>query len=900
MHTLAAHAALLAAGGEIVTATPRQAQALKVRLGHLKADAGEAVWATPRIVPYGAWLERAAAALAERPLLLAPEAASRLWQRIVEDSKAGEGLLSVRAAATAAERAWQLLAEWCIDPDSLDRASPEQAAFHAWARAFASGCRERGAIERARLGSLLAARAAEALAGLHAPTAVVGFHGFARLTPARGRLRAALAAAGQPSQELALAAGPAQVTRIDAPTPALEFEALSGWLLERLRATPGIRLGVIVPDLAQRAGSLRRVLEDRLAPALKAPGAPDARPYAFANGRRLGDYALVDAALGLLALGDDTLDVLAFGQLLRSPYLSLAAEGTEAAARASQCARLDAELRRLGTRSVPTAEILNRLRGSRLGARAIAERIEAVRRALGGAPRRTAAVWAEAWPRALRAAGWPLGRTLGNSEYQAGEQLYECLARFGGLGRVLPPLTLAEARAEFRALVIATPFEPESAASPVLVLDALEDAALPFDGLWVSALTADRFPGASAPNPFLAQALQRQHGMPGASAEAVLLEARAALEGWQRSTPELVLSSARMDGEASLLRSGLLSELAPAKSAAAPVTRARELYARRALVPGSAGRVPAIAPGLRLEGGVRGLERQSECPFHAMAELRLKADALESPGAGLPRRVRGELMHAALAGFWTGLKTHAALVAAGEADRAARAETAVAAALRNYKGYLPPGRLQALEKRWLVRAMLVLAEAETERAPFTVVATEQRENLELAGHPLEVRLDRLDALVDGGATVIIDYKTGRSTPRRWAGPRPDALQLAVYAASGKVPPEAVAVARLALGVDRKFVGVAAREGILPHVRAVDRSKAAGLRGQSWHGLLSEWRSVTARLAGEFAAGLATVDPAPGACEHCALASLCRIDEPSLGDAEGAWSDRDDGSPAEGA
>ena len=46
--------------------------------------------------------------------------------------------------------------------------------------------------------------------------------------------------------------------------------------------------------------------------------------------------------------------------------------------------------------------------------------------------------------------------------------------------------------------------------------------------------------------------------------------------------------------------------------------------------------------------------------------------------------------------------------------------------------------------------------------------------------------------------------------------------------------------------------------------------------------------------------VSTVDPAPGACEHCALASLCRIDEPSLGDAEGAWSERDDGSPAEGA
>ncbi len=885
MDTLGPQAALLAAGGEILTATPRQAEALKARLGVARAEAGEAVWRTPRVLPLGAWLERAARTLAERPLLLPPEATGRLWQRIVEESPAGAGLMSVRAAAAEAERAWQLLQEWRIDVDSLESATPEQAAFRGWARDFASVCREQGAIDRARLGALIAERAPELAPAARSPPGALGFHGFERLTPARAELKRALAAAGRDSLELALAVGPARVTRIDAPTPALEFAALAAWLLERLGAAPGLRLGVIVPDLAERGASLRRLLDDRLAPALKVPGAPDARPYAFARGRRLGDYALVDTALGLLALGDDTIDVLKLGQLLRSPYLGLPGQDPDAAARAAEGARLDAELRRLGARLLPTEEILKRMRDSRLGTRALALRIEAVRRALAGPVRRSAAAWAEAWPRAFRAAGWPLGRTLGNSEYAAAAELFECLARFGGLGRVLSVLNLAEARAEFRALVVATPFEPEAGAPPVLVLDALEDAALPFDGLWVAGLTADRFPGASAPNPFLPQALQRARGMPGASAEARLLEARAALEGWQRSTPELVLSSARQDGEASLLRSGLLPDITPAAAPAAGLARAEQIHAAAALVPGASGRLPAIGAGVPLAGGVRGLERQSECPFKAAAEMRLAAEPLDRPGTGLPRRVRGELMHLALAHFWNDLKSHAALVAAGEAGRAARARAAVAAALAGIRAFLPGGRLLELEARWLARALIALAEAEVERRPFTVEATEQQDTVTLAGHPLRIRLDRLDRLEDG-STIIIDYKTGRSTPKRWAGPRPDSLQLAVYAAYRDEPPEAVAIARLPLGLERKFVGVAAREGLLPEVRSLERARQPALRGRLWQDLLAEWKAVAARLASEFAGGLASVDPVDGACKHCALASLCRIDEPSLVPAEG--------------
>ena len=48
-------------------------------------------------------------------------------------------------------------------------------------------------------------------------------------------------------------------------------------------------------------------------------------------------------------------------------------------------------------------------------------------------------------------------------------------------------------------------------------------------------------------------------------------------------------------------------------------------------------------------------------------------------------------------------------------------------------------------------------------------------------------------------------------------------------------------------------------------------------------MLSDWRSVLARLANDFGAGQAAVDPLwptrrDGSCAYCRLATLCRRDE----------------------
>ena len=876
----AAHLELIAAGGELVTANREQARELARVHAHAERAAGRPAFHTPRILPWRAWLEREFRELPERPALLDELVAAGAWQRIVADSRAGQELLSIRGIAGAAARSWALAHEWRVDLARLEPASAEQAAFAGWAREFAALGRRDGWLDSAALAALLAeARARQ-------PARLIGFHGFDLRTPARARLAAALAADGCSVRELDLgqAAAPGGLSRHAAASPEAELDAIAAWLVARLARDPQARLAVVIPDLARRWRSVQRLLDDRLQPAVLGPDAAEERPYTLATGPRLADVDVVDAALLMLALGSESLDLALAGRILRSPYLG----GAELERRA----RLDARLREAGgTQLAP--DVLRALAASEAGGcPEFARTVGAVRHELAGPSRRSFAEWSAAMQRALRAGGWPRDRELTRSEYQAAHRFRELLTASSGLARVRTAAGFAAAHAELASLVAATPFEAELGDAPIRVLDRYEPPGIAFDGLWVAGLADDAFPATAAPDPFLPLALQRAHEMPHASAGATLAAARRALAAWLRCTPELVLSHARRVEEVEREPSRLLPA-APAYLPAEPLRPwALELLAGARLSAYEDHSLPPLPRGAPLQGGARLLELQSQCPFRAAATLRLGAQSLASPALGVAPRWRGERLHAALAAFWRAIGSHAALVALGTAGRVRAADDAVREAIgRRDASPLPP-RLLELEAQWMQRALLALAEHELGREPFAVSALESPLDADFDGHALALRIDRLDRLEDGGS-VVIDYKSGRRTPRRWLGPRPDQPQLPLYASQLPDPPAAVVLALLPL-VATGFKGYAARTGILPGVGpppasammaapvapgavAAAPAAAPAAPAATLGPLVAGWRAVMRALVAQFVAGAAQVDPTPEACEYCALAVLCRID-----------------------
>jgi ATP-dependent helicase/nuclease subunit B len=204
-----------------------------------------------------------------------------------------------------------------------------------------------------------------------------------------------------------------------------------------------------------------------------------------------------------------------------------------------------------------------------------------------------------------------------------------------------------------------------------------------------------------------------------------------------------------------------------------------------------------------------------------------------------------------------------------------------------------PQRYLELEEMRLVRLVKEWLEFERTRVPFTVEATEDDANPTIAGLSLKLRLDRLDRLKDG-SLLVIDYKSGTVATRSWDLPRPDDVQLPLYAAfglEGEKETGGLVFARVRTG-NVCFAGKV-RDAAATLDSSLD-GKSGLVRNPLTPEQLSEWKEAIEQLARDFLAGRADVDPRdyPATCERCGLYSLCRVkernDEQEAEEEEEAW------------
>jgi RecB family exonuclease len=151
---------------------------------------------------------------------------------------------------------------------------------------------------------------------------------------------------------------------------------------------------------------------------------------------------------------------------------------------------------------------------------------------------------------------------------------------------------------------------------------------------------------------------------------------------------------------------------------------------------------------------------------------------------------------------------------------------------------------------------------------------------EIAGLTLKLRLDRIDRLNDE-SLLVIDYKTGIVSPKAWELPRPEDVQLPLYAGFALDPETeplgGLVFARVRAG-DHAFAG---RVGDAKATLLQSLGNTTSLVKNTFTAeQLMQWRDCIKQLAQDFLAGRAEVDPRdyPKTCEHCGLQTLCRIQE----------------------
>jgi len=880
-----------AARTTVVTPNARLARALEAEADRRQLAAGRRSWEAPDILPFADFVRRChedalyGDAGAGLPALLTPGEAQILWEDALHALGWRERVLSVPATAALARDAWDLAHAWRIEGAIEGAAGNEDAqAFAAWCAHYRRRTRAENLVDSARLPVLVAAQFAS---GAVRPPGTIVVHAFDLLTPQQEDFLAACERAGARLERSGPARVRAEVRRAVLESPRAELEHAARWARERLEraaGAPAPRIAVVVPELAARRAEVARVFARVLEPAGAPAGAPR---FNISLGTPLAGYPLVDAALDVLELCAAPLAYERVSRLLRSPFVA----GGEAERGAR--ARLDAALRRIA----PAALSLHRLRAlvpeaaARRGAAcpawlALLDRLALACRDDG---RTSAPEWARRFTALLDAAGFPGDRALDSTEFQALAKWRDTVAAFGALGAVSPAWTAAEARARLRQLCMDETFQPASGEAPVQVLGILESAGLAFDHLWVSGLTEEAWPLAARPHPFIPPALQRQAGIPEASAERSLEIDAALTDAWRTAAPEVVFTSARADGDRELLPSPLIAGIAATDVEALAIPRYptwRGALFAAGQVPGAAGMRPdTLAPALGAAaslGGTAVLADQAACPFRAFAHFRLDARALDAPQAGLDAPERGELLHAMMAHLWGALRDQATLMAAGDARLAALIDEAAAHAVAHLRGKHPgrlEGRFAQLERERLARVAREWLELEKKRSPFEVLEREAPMVLGAGNLRLSGRVDRMDRLLEGGGLAVIDYKSGRASVSDWLGPRPDDAQLPLYAlAVGEDEIRAVAFARLKVG-RMGFAGLARDRAALPNVPTVDKHRKAKAEG-SWTQLLARWREEVDALGENFASGDARIDPkrALATCRRCDLRTLCRVHE----------------------
>ncbi len=188
-----------------------------------------------------------------------------------------------------------------------------------------------------------------------------------------------------------------------------------------------------------------------------------------------------------------------------------------------------------------------------------------------------------------------------------------------------------------------------------------------------------------------------------------------------------------------------------------------------------------------------------------------------------------------------------------------------------------PQRYLALEAARLARVLNEWLTYEAARIDFTVEQVEAPGEAQISGLSLTLRLDRIDRLADG-SLLVIDYKSGDVTPKAWDLPRPDDVQLPLYAAFALgAEPGGLLFAKVRTGESR-FVGRMrdADTTLLANLNARDALVRDPLTTEQ----MQAWREAIEQLARDFVAGHASVAPRvyPDTCDRCGLHTLCRIHE----------------------
>jgi exodeoxyribonuclease-5 len=258
---------------------------------------------------------------------------------------------------------------------------------------------------------------------------------------------------------------------------------------------------------------------------------------------------------------------------------------------------------------------------------------------------------------------------------------------------------------------------------------------------------------------------------------------------------------------------------------------------------------------------------------------------LETPVDGLDTMSRGSLLHKALQLFWQDCNSLSNLKVLSQFQLNEKIEAAIEKSIQDLNAeiiyHIPPQVLQ-IERKRLCQLIKIWLELEMERADFVVDSCEKKFELDVEGLKLNLSIDRIDTLIEGGL-VVIDYKTSANvTNASWTKERITEPQLPIYVVLALKYEQVVAVSFAKIRSDEtKFIGISAEQAVLPKVTSLAKVSKNSVFHQfsDWDALLEHWYTSLTLIAQEIKAGVASVTTTDEAdLLYCDVKPLLRLPE----------------------
>lgn len=860
-------------GGVVVAASERAARACAGAFHAARRAQGHTAWPAPQVHHWQSFIRSAwETRRRDDRLILNRLQEKALWAEIIGADRSS-GVLLEGPRQRLAEMAMEAHALLCayapgfLNPKARTGWQQDAAAFSGWLTEFDAACRAGRLLTAAQLPlELLAALARDP--SYRPPLLLAGFD---RLLPTQ---RSVLDAWGPAHRAVAGEPAP-RVAFYRAPGEQAELTACALWCKAKLALHPDARLLVITQDLGARRGEIERAFLRHCGDGLAG------NLFEFSLGVPFNTLGLARSAHLILRWLQDALDEPEVDWLFSSGWTT-----ANDAERYALTGFMRALRQRGDQRTRWTLEaLLAQDRRSMLHAAWRSRMVQAKRLLAESAPRQqSAATWSELVPQLLEAAGWPGLHSLTSEQFQAARQWQQILDSCASLAYAGRRINWNEFIATLERALGETLYAPESRQAPIQIAGPAESAGLDADAIWLMGASEDAWPAAGSMHPLIPFPVQRDAGMPHASAQLDRELAQTVTARLLASAPEVCFSYARQSEGVEQRPSRLVAALA-----CAPAPLLAEFTAPGADAPLTArfeddSRAPLAEEAA--QGGSTVLTSQSQCPFKAFATARLGAQGWDAAQAGLSAAQRGQLLHEVLHSVWSlppaGIRTHAQLVEIADL-RAFVGEHVQLVLARK----LPPGAREQMPQRYLEIEGQRLTDLVTEwlqfertRIPFEVAATEFAKETVIAGLSLRLRLDRIDRLADG-TFLVLDYKTGDVSTKLWDLPRPEDVQLPLYAGFAldreQQPLGGLVFARIRAG-EHAFAGRVGdcEAAVLPGLGARNSLTKLPLTLDE----LERWRTYIETMARDFLAGCADVDPRDPVktCERCDLHALCRVRE----------------------